>query len=408
MTNTLTTDAANGPLTGYRVLDLAGPIGFHGVKLLADMGAGVVKIEPPAGDPARLTPPFKDDLPHRERSLYFLHYNSNKRGITLDLTQPDGRDIFLQLARRADAVIESMAPGGMDALGIGYEAVRAVNPGVVYAAVTPFGQTGPWRDYQGTDLVGLALSNTLAMSGEPDEPPVEAPGEIAYGMTGTYAALGVAIALYHRHLRGEGQYVDISMHECGAHVAGYAIPLYSVSGVKPFRTSRTGAVADLFDVFKAKDGYVRFFIVQPHQWRHLVRWIGEPAEPISDPLFDDMEWRRQNIDLVHGIIAGFAAQYTKRELYEEGQRRRIGVSSVDTPAEYVDSPQTQARGLFVPMQHPVVGDYLEYGPIPGLSATPGRIIRPAPLLGQHNVEIYSGELGLSTQDLAALAAAGVV
>ena len=404
----MTSETVNGPLTGYRVLDLAGPVGFHGVKLLADMGADVVKIEPPSGDPARLTPPFKDDLPHRERSLYFLHYHTNKRGVTLDLTQGDGREIFLQLARDAHVVVETMAPGRMDALGIGYQAVRSVNPGVVFTSVTPFGQTGPWRDYQGTDLVGLALGNTLAMSGEPNEPPVEAPGEIAYGMTGTYAALSVAIALYHRQLAGEGQYIDVSMHECAAHVAGYAIPLYSNNGLKPFRTSRKGEGVDLYDVFKASDGYIRFFIVQPQQWRRMVAWIGEPAEPISDPLFDDMEWRRENIDLVQSIIAAFAAQHTKRALYEEGQRRRIGVSSVDTPAEYVDSPHTQARGVFVPVQHPVVGDYLEYGPIPGLSATPGRITRPAPLLGQHNQEIYCGELGMSQQDLAALAAAGIV
>ena len=405
---TVSEHAMQGPLTGYRVLDLAGPVGFHGVKLLADMGADVVKIEPPGGDLARRTPPFKDDKVHPERSLYFLHYNSNKRGITLDLTRTDGRALFLELARRADVIVETMKPGEMDALGVGYEAVRAINPGVIFESVTPFGQTGPWRDYKGTDIVGLALSNTLAMSGEPDEAPVDAPGEITYGMTGTYGALSVAIALYHRAATGEGQYIDVSMHECGAHVAGYAIPIFSNSGVKPFRTSRKGGVVDLYDVFNAKDGYIRFFIVQPQQWRRLVEWIGESAEPISDPLFDDMEWRRENMDLVHAVVADFAAQYTKRELYEEGQRRRIGVSSVETPAEYVDSPHTRERGVFVPLAHPVVGEYLEYGPIPCLSGTPGQITRPGPLLGQHNEEIYGGELGLSRQDLAALAATGVI
>jgi len=135
-----------GPLTGYRVLDVSGPLGLHCTKLLADMGADVIKIEPPSGDESRRIPPFKDDIPHPEKSLYFLHFNTNKRSVTLDIEQPDGRAIFLELARKADVVLETARPGRMDELGIGYSNLRAQNSGLVYAAVTPFGQTGPWRE----------------------------------------------------------------------------------------------------------------------------------------------------------------------------------------------------------------------------------------------------------------------
>ncbi len=180
-------DDKRPPLSGYRVLDLAGPLGFLCVKLMADMGADVVKIEPPSGDEARRIPPFKDDLPHSEKSLYFLHYNTNKRGITLDLDSRDGRSIFLELARSADVVVDTHRPGRMDELGLGYGELSAGNPGLILASITPFGQTGPWRDYKATDIVGLALSNLMVLTGEPGEPPLQAPGEIAYGMASTYA-----------------------------------------------------------------------------------------------------------------------------------------------------------------------------------------------------------------------------
>jgi len=227
-----------GPLFGYRVLDLAGPLGLHCTKLLADMGADVIKIESPSGDESRRIPPFKDDIPHPEKSLYFLHFNTNKRGITLDVEKPDGRAIFLELARKADVVLETAKPGRMDELKIGYEALRGQHRGLVYASITPFGQTGPWRDYKANDMVGIALGNLLYLAGEPGEPPLQPPGEIAYGMASTYGAFGIATALYHRLESGDGQYIDVSMHECAGHIAGYFIPNYGYTGDKPARASR--------------------------------------------------------------------------------------------------------------------------------------------------------------------------
>jgi crotonobetainyl-CoA:carnitine CoA-transferase CaiB-like acyl-CoA transferase len=394
-------------LSGHRVLDVAGPLGFHCTKLLADMGADVVKVEPPGGDPARRLPPFKNDLPHPERSLYFLHYNTNKRGITLNLESREGRGIFRELARRADVAVETFPPGRLEELGLGYEALRGLNPRLVMASLTPFGQSGPWRDYKATDIAGLALSNLMVLTGEPGEAPVQGPGEVAYGMASTYAAFGIAVALYHRMESGRGQHIEVSMHECAAHIAGYFIPNYSYGKVKPYRTSRKGDVVDLYDAYECKNGYVRLFIIPVEQWRRLVDWMGRP-ELVADPLFEDFEYRRHNTDLIHGVIADFCRRHTKEELYDEGQRRRISITPINTVKEFMESPHTRARGIFLEMEHPQVGRYLHFGPVPKLSETPGQVTRTAPLVGQHNEEIYCGELGLSKQDLTALAAAGVV
>jgi len=397
----------SGPLSGYRVLDLAGPLGLHCTKLLADMGADVIKIEPPFGDESRRLPPFKDDIPHPEKSLYFLHFNTNKRGITLDIEKPDGRGIFLELAGKADVVIETAKPGRMDELGIGYEMLREQNRGLVYASLTPFGQSGPWRDYKANDMAGIALGNLLYLAGEPGEPPLQPPGEIAYGMASTYGAFGIAVALYHRLDSAKGQYIDVSMHECAGHIAGYFIPNYGYTGVKPARASRKGEETDLYDPYATKNGYARIFIIPVEQWRRLVDWMGRPAS-ISGPEFEKMSYRRQHPDIVTKAIAEFCAKHTKEELYDEGQKRRIAVTPINTAGEFIEMEQTKSRQLFVDMEHPAIGRYKQFGAVPRLMETPGGIYRPAPLLGQHNKEIFMDELGMSSEDLVALRAEGVI
>src|SRR5512145_576765 len=396
-----------GPLSDYRVLDVAAPLGLHCTKLLADMGADVIKVEPPSGDESRRIPPFKDDIPHPEKSLYFLHFNTNKRGVTLDIEKPDGRAILLELARKADVVIETNRPARCAELGLTHRELSAGNPGLVVASLTPFGQTGPWRDYKATDIAGLALGNLLYLAGEPGEPPLQPPGEIAYGMASTYGAFGIAVALYHRLESGKGQHIDVSMHECAGHIAGYFIPNYGYTGAKPARASRKGEETDLYDPYKTKNGYARIFIIPVEQWRRLVDWMGRPAS-ISGPEFEKMSYRRQHPDIVVGAIAEFCSRHTKEELYEEGQKRRIAVTPINTVGEFINSEQAKARETFVDMEHPVVGKYAHFGPVPRFSESTGGIYRTAPLLGQHNKEIYSGELGMSTEDLVALRAAGVI
>jgi crotonobetainyl-CoA:carnitine CoA-transferase CaiB-like acyl-CoA transferase len=397
----------SGPLSRYRVLDLAGPPGLHCTKLLADMGADVIKIEAPAGEQSRRIPPFKDDIPHPETSLYHLHFNTNKRSITLDLESADGRAIFLQLAGKADVVIETYSAEQSDRLGLNYAQLSAVNPKIVVASITPFGRSGPWRNYKADDLAGIALGNLLYIGGEQGKPPIQPAGELAYGMAGTYAAVAIAVALFHRVTSGRGQQIDASMHECAAHIAGYAIPHYSASGAKPARPKRNGQEADLYDPFAVKDGYVRFFIVAREQWRRLVDWMGRPPA-ISGPEFDKTTYRRQNPAIVQSAIAEFCRGFTKEEMYEEGQKRRISVTPINTAGEFVECSQTKARELFVEMNHPVVGKYMQFAGVPRLTECPGSMHRSAPLLGEHNQEIYGGELGLSHDHLVALRAAGVI
>lgn len=400
-------DESAPPLTGYRVLDLAGPLGLHCAKLLADMGADVLKIEPPGGDQGRHIPPFKDDLPHPEKSLYFLHFNTNKRGITLDVEKPDGREIFLELCRKADVVIETYHPARSDELRLSYQDLSASNPRLVVASITPFGRNGPWRDYKANDIAGLALGNLLYLAGEPGEPPLQPPGEIAYGMASTYGAFGIAVALYHRLESGKGQHIDVSMHECAAHIAGYFIPNYGYTGEKPARASRKGEETDLYDPYPTKNGYARIFIIPIEQWRRLVNWMGRPPS-ISGPEFEKMAYRRKHPDIVVGAITEFCRRHTKEELYEEGQKRRISVTPINTVGEFMNCAQTKAREIFIEMEHPVIGAYSHLGPVPRLSETPGRIRRTAPLIGEHNEEIYCGELGMSKDDLVALKASGVI
>jgi len=398
----------NGPLVGYRVLDLAGPAGLHCTKLLADMGADVIKIEPPSGEESRRIPPYKDDIPHPETSLYFLHFNTNKRGITLDVATSDGRAILLQLARKADVVIETYPIEQSERLDLSYAQLSAVNARLVVASITPFGRSGPWRNYKADDIAGIALGNLLYIAGERGKAPLQPAGELAYGMASTYAAFGVAVALYRRVASGRGQHIDVSMHECAAHIAGYYIPHYSASGAKPARAKRVSAEeADLVDPFAVKDGYVRFFLVSREQWRRLVEWMGSPPA-ISGPEFEKTTYRRQHPAIVRAAIAEFCCGFTKQEMYEEGQRRRISVTPINTAGEFIESAQTKARELFVELHHPVVGKYCEFAGVPRLTECPGAIHRPAPLLGEHNHEIYCGELGFASDDLIALRAAGVI
>jgi crotonobetainyl-CoA:carnitine CoA-transferase CaiB-like acyl-CoA transferase len=295
----------------------------------------------------------------------------------------------------------------MDDLGIGYAALREQNPGIIYTAITPFGQTGPWRDYKANDMAGIALGNLLYLAGEPGEPPLQPPGEIAYGMASTYGAFGTAVALYHRTESGKGQYIDVSMHECAGHIAGYFIPNYGYTGAKPARASRKGEETDLYDPYKTKNGYARIFIIPVEQWRRLVDWMGRPAE-ISGPEFEKMSYRRQHPDVVTKAIAEFCAKHTKEELYDEGQKRRIAVTPINTAGEFVEMEQTKARRIFVDMEHPMIGPYKQFGVVPRLMETPGSIRRPAPLLGEHNQEIYVDELGMNNDDLIALRAEGVI
>ncbi len=400
-------DAGDGILSGIRVLDLADDKGLPCTKFFADLGADVVKIEQPGGDPTRARPPFAQDRPHPERSLYFVHWNANKRGITLDFEQPDGQELFRQLARTADVVVETFNPGVLDRWGLGYEALSALNPGRIMTSITVFGQTGPYRDHQGNELVAFALGGLMALSGEPGGPPCVAPGDLASGMASMHAALATQVALYHRGHGGKGQQIDVSLAEAAAHIGGYVVSYYSYHGEKPVRVSHREQTFELHDVYPCKDGWARLFILPRDHWLAFLDWLGKPPE-LDDPVFEDQNMRRENSDLINPYVHQLCQQYTKQELYLEAQRRHLAVTPMNTPADFVESEQTRAREYFLPAEHPVVGPYRQVGPLHKYSAMPPRIRRAAPLVGEHNAAVLGGELGLSPDDLASLHAAGVI
>lgn len=356
-------------LGDIRVLDLTGPIGQSCGRLLADLGADVLKVEPPAGDPGRSLAPFAGDQPGPERSLFFLHFNANKRGIVLDLEHDRGRSAFLDLVRDADVLLESFPTGTLERLALGYDDLRLLNPRLVFTSVTPFGRTGPHRDFKGNDLIGVATGGMLYINGEPQRPPVTSPLEQAYQMVGLHAALGTLLALLERRHSGLGQQVDVSMQDVQAHMF-FNVVNYAANNDIPLRLGERGAIVPN-GVYPAKDGHVSLSIFQPRHWPLLVEWMADPV--LADPGWEERELRRENGDLIDARIAEFTSGFTVMEFVAEGQRRHIPVGPIHTTADFVASPHVAERGIFVELEHPVLGRYRAPGPSLRMSATPPKI-----------------------------------
>ena len=400
-------NGTGGPLEGFRVLDLADEKGSACTRYFADLGADVIKVEPPGGHPTRARPPFAHSQQHPERSLYFLHYNANKRSITLNLDSPDGQSLFRRLAATADVVVETFAPGTMASWGLDYPTLAAIQPRIVVTSITTFGQSGPYRDCKGGELVAFALGGMMALTGEPGEPPCLAPGDLASGMASMHAAFATQVALFHRLKTGRGQHVDVSVSEAAAHLGSYAVPFYSYHHEKAVRTTRTENTFELHDVYRCKDGWVRLFILPREHWLTFLEWLGNPEE-LQGPVFEDQHMRRDNSDLINPYVEELCLRYTKQELYQEAQARHLAVTPMNTPADFVESEQTRAREFFVELHHPVVGTYRHVGPLHKWNESAPKIRSAAPLVGQHNDEVLLDELGLSEQDLVGLRAAGAI
>ncbi|MFN8555846.1 MAG: CoA transferase [Dehalococcoidia bacterium] len=372
-----------GALAPFRVLDLTGPIGHYCGKLLADLGADVVKVEPPAGDPARGLGPFAGGDPDPERSLWYINYNTNKRGLTLDLDQSDGRRTFLDLVRAADVAIESFAPGVLDRLGLGYEALARANPGLILTSITAFGQTGLYPAYRANDLVGAAMGGMMYITGEPHLPPCVAPLEQGYQMAGLHAAFGTLMALFERDRGGRGQHLDVSLQDAEAHMF-FNVVNYAARAEIPLRLGVRGAVVPN-GVYPSADGHVSITMFHPRHWTLLVEWMDDPV--LKEPAWQEREMRRENADLIDALIGEFTSRFTTEEFVEEAQRRHIPAGPVNTTADFVNDPHVRHRGIFMDIEHPVIGRHRYPGPSFHLSATPQRIRRPAPTLGQHTDEI---------------------
>ncbi len=400
--------AEPGALAGLRVLDLSTYRAHLCARLLADMGADVIKIEPPGGDAGRRVGPFVDDLPHHDRSLFFWLYNLNKRSLTLDIGSERGRELFLGLARSADVVVESFAPGELARMGLGWDELHRGNPALVLVSIAPFGQTGPYRDFEADDTVLTALSGVLYVNGFPDRSPVRPLGLQAYHSSAYYGAIGAMVALLARDTTGEGQWVDVSMQEASAaaleHVAG---TYFSHRHAAPRRA--TLHWSKFFRVGKCRDGYVLHCSLG--DWTTLIEWIKSDgkAQDLGEPNWNDVNYRADHAEHLFDVLDEWVLDYHAKELVEHAQLLRQPYALLRAPEELFDDEQLLARGYFVNVEHAELGRSFRYPGAPYLfSATPWRVFRRPPLLGEHTSEILRDELQMDRAEVAALYAQGVI
>ena len=407
MTATSSTNTPT-PLASLRVLELGSMVAapFCG-KLLASLGADVVKVEPPkSGDPSRRRGPFPGDSPHPERSGMFLYLNTGKRGVTLDADDPQGREMLRQLAAETDVIIHDSPPSLAGKRGLEQQALAAVNPGLIVAAITPFGSTGPNAGYAAHDVnvfhaggEGNLLPNGLALDTFPDRAPIAAGGMMASYQGGLTAAVGVLGAVIAQWNGAAGQSVDCSMQEAQLAI-GY-LPIQRLEA-EDFVETRFSRFFRMGGVLPASDGYVELLTLEPRQWEGLARLLGEPEWASADKFRDPAT----HGPAINENLRQWTAEHTREWLYREGQAHGVPIAPYLAPGEVFDSPQQRERDFFVEVVHPEAGTY-DYAGLPfRMSETPPVVTR-APLLGEHNADVY-GALGYSPEQLTVLARAEII
>jgi len=401
-----------------RVLDLTNEVGLLCGKLLGDLGADVIKIEPPEGDLARHNGPFYKDSPHPERSLFWWYTNLNKRGITLNLETQDGRELLKRLVKRAAFVIESFKPGYLAGLGLGYDELRRIKPNIIMTSITPFGQTGPYAHYKASDLVGVAMGGMQRIFGDPDRAPIRISAPQFYFFGGLHGALGSMVAHYHRELTGEGQYVDVSCQQ-GITLAlmttteNWDLLRVNMRGQGPYlvyaRPEPLGLLR-LRYVHRCKDGYVLYGLRGGRAdailaARVFVEWANREDMALD---LKDYDWVHYDLGKaaaeeqarIDASIDKFFLTKTKAELFKMALEKETQLTPINDIKDVVESPQLAARGYWEKVPHPELGEAITY---PGWPVKMGEIVhgyqRRAPLLGEHNEDIYRGELGLTAEEL---------
>jgi len=399
--------ARPGPFAGLRVIDLGDRPGAFAAKLLADLGADVIRIEPPGGDPMRAVGPFWHDEPHPDRSLSFWFYNTSKRSLTLNLTRPAGRDIFARLAESTDVVIETAPPGELERLGLGYEALRRINGRLILVSITPFGQTGPRRDWRTSAIVAEAVSGMLYVNGFPGEPPIATPGTQAYQSTGAYAAIAAVAALLAREHTGAGQWVDISIQETTAAAVEHVAALFHQTGTIQRRTGSLHWTRDC-RVGTCRDGYILHCSLG--DWTSLIEWVKADgkAKDLGGAAWEDLNHRRVNSTHLFDVLDEWAKDYSAADLMEGAQLRRIPYAEVRPPEALFDDAQLRERGFFVAVPDPDLGTSVAYPGAPfRMSETPWSVRRP-PRAGEHTNEILRDVVGLEAAEGERLRADGIV
>jgi benzylsuccinate CoA-transferase BbsE subunit len=406
-------------LNNYRVLDLTDEKGSLCGKILGDLGADVIKVEKPTGDVSRRIGPFFHDMPDPEKSLNWFALNSSKRGITLNLEAPEGKEIFKKLADTADVIIESFAPGYMDTLGIGYAALSARNPRLIITSITAFGQTGPYKDRKASDITLLAMSGLMSINGDSDRPPLRMCLDQSYYLASAQAAAGTLLAIQCRYASGKGQCVDVSIYEVAVR-ANYR---------EPFRweweKAKTPRMGNYFargsaafrQLWPSKDGYVTWTIMMENvkPVRGWVEWMKEDNQAGRwgdinwDEVTNFLKWNPEDIDAIQQSIAGFILTHTTKEL-EAGSIKRSLLLSPVNPVNFVaEDEQLLARRFWKKVEHPELKTAFNYPRFTYLSSEDNNEIRfRAPLIGEHNSEIYGKELAFSEEDISSLRKRGIL
>lgn len=409
-------------LEGLRVLEYARFVsGPYCSRLLADLGAEVIKVEEPrTGDEARKRGPFPDDVPHPEKSGLFIYLNTNKLGITLDLKTSKGREIFKELVRAADVLVENNPPSWMPKLGLDYDSLQRVNPRLIMTSITPFGQTGPYTEYKSCYLntfhgggEGYLLPAGLGYVLYPDREPIKAGGFIGEYDIGLAAATATLGAYFQAQVSGEGQYVDVSGTEVIAGLMRYEFAPYNDGWV----VNRASWALPIGGLVQCRDGFVELMPLMEHMYEGLLELI-DPGLAKDEryqyknimlsyarPVGGDEDDVRQNLK---DIIEAWTLKHTKEEIYHQTQAKGCAAGIIATPEDVLNSEQLKARRLFVEIDHPEAG-VIKCPSSPCIfSQTPWQFRRHAPRLGEHNGDILCGRIGLSPQELSELSQTGVI
>jgi len=394
------------PLAGLRVIDLATVVaGPFMATLLADFGADVIKVElPRRGDTLRTLGPVKEGT-----SYWFAADARNKRGITLDLRTPRGRELLLKLVTVADVLVENFVPGTLEGWGVGPEVLHAANPRLVIARVSGFGQTGPNRHLPGYDRVGAAFGGLWHLTGAPDGEPQRPGLSVVDYMTGMLTTIGTLIALYTRDTggSGRGQVIDMALYEAVVRALEFTATHYSATGVVRNRVGNGGA-AQPAGAFRTRDGrWVLLIAGETRMFQRLMHAVDRP-DLADDPRFATNAGRAAAQDLLHDAIRAWIAARDLAVVMARLREADVPAAAGYTIADLMVDPHVQARGDFVPVHDPELGELAMQGVMPRLSETPGAIYRPAPRLGEHNREVYADLLGLSAAEIASLSEAGVI
>ncbi|MBM4242848.1 MAG: CoA transferase [Deltaproteobacteria bacterium] len=408
------------PLDGFRVLDLSDETGFLCGRMLAELGADVIKVEPPGGDPARLSPPYVGGVADPERAVTWLAYNASKRGVTLDLSRVEGRALFDRLCATADALVETYDPAALATLKLDWDTLHAAHPRLVVCSITPFGRTGPYAAYRGSDITATAMGGNMALTGDPDRAPLRCTMPSSYYHGGAEAASGLLVALIARGVIGEGQHVDVSLQAAMVSTIMTGASQWAMDRRDRNRTGASYPVGRTLqrEVWRCKDGFVSYALrggpARIPGLQATERWLAE--ERIPAPAWQGRDWKAYNhndltqeqVDALSAPLQELFLQKPMRELFDESVRRGVMLAPVNDSREIASSAQLRAREFFVEVDDPKRGLRYELPARFARMSRYGTDVRgPAPLLGEHDAEVY-GSIGVSAAELESLRRAGVV